>query len=528
MRGRDIVTVPRTIDDLWREFEALSASNNWSAASRILATLLDREPGSAFVLLQMSYVESLHGSYRKARDFALQACRAGSDDVGILKDICNRLRTFNEVLELREFITKVCDKSQISPSLLVSFAGQLNNLNDSHGAIALLDHAKTAHRLSPEVMVARASTLIHLGRFDEAEAELRRALVAVPVHAYAHWLLSRLRKQTKTSNHIKSLTRTLQTTTSSAGVTLLAFALHKEFDDLGDHAEAWKALDYGCRVKRSISEYRSADSKQLINRLIDTTAGAGAKASGSSLANRVPIFIVGMHRSGTTLLEQLLAGHSEINAIGEIYDFTSSMRYATDHHCKGVIDTTIVERAGRIDFASVGSGYLAAVDWRMDQRRFFTDKLPSNFLNIGFIRQALPNAKILHMTRHPIETCFSNLRELYSDANPYSYDQVELADYFLDYQRLMRHWHVAHPGQILDVDYSSLTRDPETTIRDVAGFCGFSFEPAMLDIASRTRSVSTASAVQVRNSVVTRTQPKWIPYAEHLQPLIQRLELSGK
>ena len=137
-----------------------------------------------------------------------------------------------------------------------------------------------------------------------------------------------------------------------------------------------------------------------------------------------------MHRSGTTLLEQMLDGHPEVRALGELYDFTSAMRYATDHHCKGVIDATIVQRGRSIDLGSAGKRYLDGVEWRVEGRRYFTDKLPSNFLNIGFIAHALPQARILHMVRDPVETCFSNLRELFSEANAHSYDLAELADYY--------------------------------------------------------------------------------------------------
>jgi hypothetical protein len=230
-----------------------------------------------------------------------------------------------------------------------------------------------------------------------------------------------------------------------------------------------------------------------------------------------------MHRSGTTLLEQLLDGHGDVKGVGELYDFTSQMRYATDHHCRGVIDATVVERAGSVDFEAVGRGYLEKMEWRLGGERHFTDKLPSNFLNVGFICRALPQAKILHMVRDPVETCFSNLRELFSDANPYSYDQIELADYYKQYRRLMAHWHQACPGRILDVDYAELTRDPETVMRRVAAFCGLEYEAGMLDIAARKRGVATASAVQVRQGIVARESPKWAPYETYLQPLIQAL-----
>ena len=230
-----------------------------------------------------------------------------------------------------------------------------------------------------------------------------------------------------------------------------------------------------------------------------------------------------MHRSGTTLLEQLLDGHSQVQGIGELYDFTAQMRYATDHHCRGVIDATIAERAGGVDYRAVGEGYLAGLEWRLGERRCFTDKLPSNFLNLGFICSALPQARILHMVRDPLEVCFSNLRELFSDANPYSYDQRELAAYYRQYQRLMAHWRAQWGDRILDIEYTELTRDPETVMRRVTAFCGLEFEPAMMALGARTRGVATASAVQVRQGIVAREAPKWKPYEGYLQPLIEAL-----
>jgi len=212
-----------------------------------------------------------------------------------------------------------------------------------------------------------------------------------------------------------------------------------------------------------------------------------------------------------------------VQGVGELYDFTSQMRWATDHHCKGVIDRRIVERAAGVDFGEVGAGYLRGMEWRLGKERCFTDKLPSNFLNLGFICRALPHAKILHMVRDPVETCFSNLRELFSEANPYSYDMLELADFHHQYERLMAHWRAAYPGRILDVDYRALTRDTENAVRRVAAFCGLAFTPDMLEIGKRERGVATASAVQVREGVVSREVPKWAPYEAHLRPMIEAL-----
>lgn len=307
---------------------------------------------------------------------------------------------------------------------------------------------------------------------------------------------------------------------------LLAFALHKELDDLGRYPEAWRALQQGCASKRSTLRYDAGATSRLFAALHGWPDAAGDSAPASEAGGAVPVFVVGMHRSGTTLLEQLLDGHRDVRGLGELYDFTSAMRHATDHHCPGVIDPRIVERAAQADFAAVGKRYLDGIAWRLDGERFFIDKLPSNFLNVGFICRALPDAKILHMVRDPMETCFSNLRELFSSANPYSYDPLELADYFLEYQRLMRHWHTRYPDRILDVDYAQLTNDPEAQLRRVAAFCGFDFEPAMLDLQSRQRGIVTASAVQVRGGIRAQDIPKWHAYAPYLQPLLDRLGRS--
>ena len=276
----------------------------------------------------------------------------------------------------------------------------------------------------------------------------------------------------------------------------------------------------GCAAKRARLSYDIQRTQRLFDALHRVSPGAPPV---TNVAARVPIFIVGMHRSGTTLLEQMLAGHSQVRAIGELYDFVSAMRHATDHHCRGVIDETIVERAAQTDLSIAGERYLQSVEWRAGERRFFTDKLPSNFHNIGFIVRALPQAKILHMVRDPVETCFSNLRELFSDANPYSYDMSELADYFRRYRGLMTAWHEKFPGRILDVHYAQLVAEPESELRRVADYCGIEFEPAMLSLETQRRSVVTASAVQVRNEIQVRERPKWAPYERWLQPLIAHL-----
>ncbi|MET1160976.1 MAG: sulfotransferase [Pseudoxanthomonas sp.] len=506
---------------LWQRAELHASRKEWPDAAACFRSLLAMHPGDAKVLVQLSYIESLAGHYRMARDYALRAHASRPRDADTIKELIARLRTFNETAALNECIDRLQPLSAVSIPLLIAFAAQLSNLNEQERALVLLDEAKRGDPGYPPVLLARGQVLTYLGRFDEARAELLQCQRKAPEIAPTYWWLSRLGKQTTGSNHIDAIRQQLDRPgRKPEEIAFLAYALHKSLDDLGDYPAAWLALEQACRAKRSRLDYRREQSVDLVDRLI---ALPTATTSSFVPGGPTPIFIVGMHRSGTTLLEQMLDGHQNVRALGELYDFTSQMRLATDYHCRGVIDATLVDRARGLPLADVGQGYLDGVGWRLGRERFFTDKLPSNFLNLGFICQALPHAKILHMVRDPMETCFSNLRELFSDACPYSYDQSELADYHRQYQRLMRYWQQRFPGRILDVDYAALTGEPEPTLATVASFCGLDYQPGMLDLQRRERGVSTASAVQVRGQVRALETPKWKPYESFLQPLMAAL-----
>jgi tetratricopeptide (TPR) repeat protein len=497
--------------------EALATKQDWDGAIATYEKVLAQVPNEPYTLVQLSYMYSLRGNYRRAEEFALAAARTGTTDEKILTELLPRLRTFNRGPELLACIERAGPPARMSIPLLIAAGAQLSYLNLPERAIDYLDEARRADPDYPTTLLARTQILTYLGCFDEAGQDVERAIRRAPEIAQGYWLRSGLRRQTAERNHIDAIRRELTRPGRTADdIALLSFALHKELDDLQRYDQAWHALMQACRAKRSRLNYDGRRMKQLFDVLSRFEPGDATGAD----TGPTPIFIVGMHRSGTTLLEQMLAGHPEVAALGELYDFTSGMRYATGHHCKGVIDATLVERARGVDLSVPGQRYLDGVQWRLGGSRYFTDKLPSNFLNIGFIASALPRAKILHMVRDPVATCFSNLRELFSDANPYSYDLGELADYYGWYAELMKHWHARFAGRILDVEYARLLTEPETQLRRVAEFCGLSFDPAMLEFDSRRRGVVTASAVQVRSGVVIRDAPKWAPYQQWLAPLL--------
>lgn len=507
------------MQDLWGVAQQLIAQRQWSAAKNTLLKLLEARPDLAQAWLQLSYVESLTGSYGRAREFALRAFRTRPAEPKDVAELIARLRTFNEAAAIESCASRLPPLRDVDIRLLLSFASQFSYLGQQKRAMHFLDEARRGDPDFPPTLVARGQVLTYLGLFDEAEDDLRRCIARAPELAQAHWLLSRLRKATSESNHVDRIRECLRRFQPSGdNLALFEYALHKELDDLGDHAQAWVALERACAAKRATLRYSAQDSRVLfekLERLPLRVPGAGCVDTDAP----VPVFIVGMHRSGTTLIEHLLARHGDVQPLGELYDFTTQMRAATDHHCAGVIDSTIVDRAAMAALDKVGPGYLAGVSWRLDGHGHFTDKLPSNFLNLGFICQALPQARIVHMVRDPMEVAFSNLRELFSSANAYSYDQRELLDYYLGYRRLMSYWRSRFPDRILDVDYAALTSDPVREVARVAEFCGIPAAQAGASDRQRTEGVATASAVQVREGVQVRRVPKWQPYADRLRLL---------
>ncbi|HEY0333423.1 MAG TPA: sulfotransferase [Stenotrophomonas sp.] len=502
--------------------EQHAAAGDFDRAIACHEAILARAPDTVDSLLQLSYLQSLAGRYRLAHDYILRAQANAGATPAQLAEMIPRLRTFNEIPALRAILQRLGPPSRIPIPALITAASHLTYANLPEQAIAYLDEARRADPDFPPTLLARAQVLMYLGRFDEAQRDIGQSQRRAPEIAQGYWLQAALRRQTREQHHVDAIVKQLaRPGRSPAELALLEFALHKELDDLCDHAGAWQALMRGCAHKRATLDYDPARGAVLFDALKALPPLPSSTATQRDCAR--PIFIVGMHRSGTTLLEQMLCGAPQVKGIGELYDFTSAMRHVTDHHCRGVLDAEIVKRAPTCDLADAGQRYLRSTAWRLTGEQCFTDKLPSNFLNLAFVAAALPQARILHMVRDPVETCFSNLRELFSDANPYSYDLQELSAYCNDYRALMTHWHQRLPGRILDVDYARLLAQPEQVMREVSSFCGLEYTPAMLETTGRQRGVVTASAVQVRSKPQAATTAKWLPYAAGLAPMIDRL-----
>jgi len=509
--------------ELWQEAERRLARGQGAEALALIDRWCDREPGNTGAHLMAAAVAHALGRLRESAAHAIDAADTDVDDAALLGSTITGLLKTGEVARARQCMEHPLLRQALPGRTLLGFASAMQAMGCHAEALALIDRALAGGMDDPGVRFQRSIELMFNGRSGEAEREVEEALASGLANGRASLMLSRQRRQTPERNHVDDIRRRIgRADPASEDRAALEFALYKEYEDLELHEEAWQALERGNRVMAGMLRPDAGAHTRRIDALIERTAARDRATASEPATNPQPIFIVGMPRSGTTLLDRILGAHTQVTSAGELGDFGRQLRWAAD--CPGVepIDERLLERLDRVDFAEVGRRYLSQTRWRSATVRYI-DKLPVNYQLAGLVARALPNARILHMVRDPMATCFSNYRAYFGAGYGYSYDLAALAAHHHDYRRLMRHWHRTVPGRILDVDYARLAADPEAALRDILEFCGLDFEPGCLDLRNNRAPVATLSAMQVGGGIRASEDDAWRRYAGHLSGLASAL-----
>lgn len=512
---------------LWQQGEAYASRGDWARAAASFEGIVSHNPGHLPALLKSSSVLLKLDRYRAARNRVLAALPLAIDHPGLTLELARKLRELHEPARLLMLLDRSSFVHCGNAQMLTEMALIVSSIGDQDRALDFATAASKADPRHAQAHYMRGTALMFLGRMDEAEQELEAAIRLVPSFPQPHWVLSRLRKWTSGQNHVDRLRHLLKhVARGSEAEAYLSNALHNELHELGDYEGSWQALDRCCRVKNRIEPYHESKTRELFA-AIKAVCTDDFVTSAPRNDEYVPIFIIGMHRSGTTLLERILGGHSMVSDGGETYAFTAQIKIASDHKCQQSVDLLSVQRLAEADFDAIGRGFINDSKWRTKGKPFLTEKLPPNLLNAGFIAKAIPNARILHMVRDPVDTCFSNLRTYFTNAALYSFNQLDLANYVGHYRGLMEHWRAVMPSRVLDISYDGLVNDTEGTVRRIFDFCGLPFEADALKIERSSGAVSTASTAHVRQGILTNRGAAWKPYESHLQPMIERLRELG-
>jgi tetratricopeptide (TPR) repeat protein len=391
-----------------------------------------------------------------------------------------------------------------------------------------LEAYEQAARLQPEEIRLRMSIgHVHktLGRRGESEAAYKAALAMDPAIGEAYWSLADLKNYSFSDAEIADMQQLLTNDRIERSNTAqVHFALGKAFEQRRQYADAFAHYAQGNTLRRLDAPFDIEHFERRTARIrafFDTAFFA--KRAGSGDASTAPIFIVGLPRSGSTLVEQILASHSRVEGTMELPNVISITHQFDDMVASrdGYPETIGNVPVGLL--AALGSRYLDETAPLRTGSEHFTDKLPNNFSHVGLIHAILPHATIIDARRHPMDCCFSTFRQHFAEGQTFSYDLEDLGRYYRCYLSLMDHWDAVLPGKVLHLQYEDLVRDPEVNIRRLLDHCRLPFEPACLTFHQTRRSVRTASAEQVRQPIYTSGIDYWRHFEKELQPLRQAL-----
>ena len=373
-----------------------------------------------------------------------------------------------------------------------------------------------------------ADCAVLLGKIEEAKIIYQGLIAQNPNYQKNHYQLSRL-KRAKDATHVVQMQTILKTTKLPADRNIfMYYAIGKELEDLERWQEAFHYYKLAGDAVTGVGDYDVETDIALMDRIIEVCnsdwLAAGNIESESQKPKKSPIFIVGLPRSGTTLTERIVSSHSLVESADETFFMQLQIQRLSGIHSKENMSPAVIGAAAKKDIKLIARGYLAAVEYRLSDKLIFIDKLPDNFLYLGFIAKAYPHAHIIHLRRNPMDSCFAMYKQSFFK---FAYNLESLGRYYEAYDRLRRHWEDVLKDRVIEVKYESLVTDHESQIRGLLDKLGLDFEQACLDFEQNEAPSATASAVQVREKAHTRSVGKWKRFATELQPLKDHLVAAG-
>lgn len=373
-----------------------------------------------------------------------------------------------------------------------------------------------------------ATSLITTGDLDRAEALYARAIELKPDEFDAYQNRSTLRVWTTENNHIDELRRVMNRLPGDhPGRVALGYALAKELEDLQDWEASFAALESAAHIRRGGLAYRVESDEAAMSAIADAFAGSVLRRRAELTGSQPSLFVMGLPRSGTTLVERILDSHPLVGSIGE----SNAFAFALMQHAAGPGGKiAMVERsASAVDPNRLGASYVGAIRsyGLPEENKLILNKTPSNYLYLGLIHQALPGAKVIHLRRNPMDSCYAMFKTLFRMGYPFSYSLSDLGRYFVAYCRLMERWKSEIPSSYLDLAYEDLVVDPEPRAQEILDYCGLPWDERCLQFHRNTAPATSASATQVRRPIYRTSVQLWRRYERQLAPLRDHLEAQG-
>lgn len=460
------------------------------ALEKYYKNILKNAPDNFAAILNLANILKLGRRYEEAGEYFLRANRIDPDNRDVLINLAHIYHLLDRPADAEPIYRKVIKLTPDDPSLHSNLGVALNNL----------------------------------GKVSDAIESFRTAIRIEPTYAQAHKLLSFCKKHREYDDDIRAMENTLQLTTLNTEQRYyLNFGLGKAYEDLQKYDRAFSYYRTANDLARSLKHYNINDDIRRFNDIRNAfTKERFLRFENCGHTSKRPIFILGMPRSGTTLVEQILSSHPDVHGGGELKLLDQVIRGYFLHHFNCQFPKGM-EQIVCDQFAELGRQYCDMLSRYDATANYVTNKMPSSFLFVGMIRLILPDATIIHCRRNPLDTCFSCYANGFRDGHEFTYDLEELGRYYCLYENLMQHWRQFPDIHIFDCDYESLVSDQEGQTRRLLDACGLEWNDACLDFHKSDRTVMTASVNQVRNGLYTHSVQRWRHFQTHLTPLIDIL-----
>jgi tetratricopeptide (TPR) repeat protein len=520
------------IKQLHKQAQQALNQGKFQQAHQLIISILSQDKYFADGYFLLGIIASVHHNKTKAIELIKQAMVLAPEQVEYIAQLAKHYALANDhVNALHQ--AKIAEKLMPKSALTLDTLGVAYSQMGLHQqAVPLFKQAVAVNKNNGVFFFNLAASLKFTGDFSAARKAYEQTIMLMPTYCKAHAALTSLGEITTKNNHIERLTNLYQQLTQADDLLYIGHALAREHEALDDYEAAYQYLSESKKAKLTEFNYQFSDDKHMFNAITELFTTPSIKDPIQDFSNggydsNEPLFVVGMPRTGTTLVERILSKHSAVSSAGELQHFGLLLKELSKTTTNKVIDKETIMAAASINFSTLGKAYIDSTRAITGGSDKFVDKMPLNVLYAGFIVKALPKAKIICLDRGPLDTIVSNYRQLFAvnfSYYNYAYDLKTTAQFYHQFKQLTSLWLRLFPDNFYVVNYEKLVNNPEEEAKKIIEFCGLDWQEQCLDIDKNSAPVATASAVQVRQPINNKSVGNWQKYKEYLTEVTEYLE----
>jgi len=497
-------------------------------AEQIAKQLLQENPRDINAAILLARIAIDAGCYDDAEVILRKIVQIAPSFIEAWHDLSTALREQDKLMEAVEVLDRAIQLDSNNAASHHLHASALAMTAKPEQAALAYKRAIELNPNVPKAYLGLGHVLKTVGKQEEGIAAYRKAMQLHPNLAEAHYSLSNLKTFRFTDEEIDDMRYRLEhEPLTDQSKVHFAFSLAKAYEDANDYDQAFEYYARANDANRQAIAYDPVQNEVMnsnIRKVFNAALFEQYRGQVMGCQDAAPIFILGLPRSGSTLLEQILASHSQVDGTSELPDLSLVSSSLTDGRPRGVAYPEAVLDLSPEAITALGEQYIERTRRHRADAVHFTDKMPNNFIHIGLIQLMLPNAKIIDARRHPLDSCMGCFKQHFAKGQTFTYDLFELGEFYLEYHQMMQHWDEVLPGKVLHVQYEDVVADLETQVRRLLDFCELPFEDSCVNFHETERAVRTASSEQVRQPIYSRSVNSWQRFEKQLQPLISILE----